>query len=337
MPQNSVVRKQTVLALSLIVLCTLLFIVGLWSFVAPTTVTERKDFVQVVAVLLAAIAALIGLFFTAQNVRTNQRTLQANLENTQRTLELGEQGQITERFTRAIDQLGGTDGEGKPSLEIRLGGIYALERLAIDSSDRDHRVVMKVLTAYVRENTRRLAKKDLHASTAAPLDEAAVQNEGDEETFGSEVSGPRADIQAILDVLNNLHVSPEDDLEVRGKRGANMDFRRANLEGAYFGGANLWLAILREANLRQAFLSEADLRGAWLEGANLEGANLHKADLYGAHIEGANLEDAQFLTQEQIEQAIGTEDTRLPDYLTHPAAWKRSVAEQHNRLLLGEM
>jgi hypothetical protein len=41
---------------------------------------------------------------------------------------IAEQGNITKRFTRAIDQLGATDREGKPKLEIRLGAIYALER-----------------------------------------------------------------------------------------------------------------------------------------------------------------------------------------------------------------
>src|SRR3954447_13018885 len=43
---------------------------------------------------------------------------------------LSRAGQITERFTRAIDQLGSTQ------LDVRLGGIYALERLARDSPRR---------------------------------------------------------------------------------------------------------------------------------------------------------------------------------------------------------
>jgi hypothetical protein len=46
---------------------------------------------------------------------------------TARTYYLNREGQITERYTRAIDQLGST------SLSVRLGGIYALERIARDS------------------------------------------------------------------------------------------------------------------------------------------------------------------------------------------------------------
>ncbi|GAA2788241.1 hypothetical protein GCM10010470_23500 [Saccharopolyspora taberi] len=50
---------------------------------------------------------------------------------------LAEQGQLTDRFSKAVEQL----GSDKP--QIRQGGIYALERLARDSQ-RDHPVVVEV-------------------------------------------------------------------------------------------------------------------------------------------------------------------------------------------------
>jgi hypothetical protein len=45
------------------------------------------------------------------------------------------QGQVTDRYARAIEQL----SSGK--LDVRIGGIYALERMAADSA-RDHQTVM---------------------------------------------------------------------------------------------------------------------------------------------------------------------------------------------------
>jgi hypothetical protein len=57
-----------------------------------------------------------------------------------RTVEVTQEQQITERFTRAIDQL------GNDKLSVKLGGIYALERIAKDSP-KDHWQVMEVLTA----------------------------------------------------------------------------------------------------------------------------------------------------------------------------------------------
>src|SRR4030095_3240581 len=76
--------------------------------------------------ILGGAALLVGLYFTSQTLRTTQ------------------EGQITDRFTKAITQLGDT------SLAVRLGGIYAFERITKDSPP-DHWSVMEVLTAFVRE------------------------------------------------------------------------------------------------------------------------------------------------------------------------------------------
>jgi hypothetical protein len=62
---------------------------------------------------------------------------------TYRQLQTTREGQVTERFTRAIDQL------GHDELDVRLGGIYALERIANDSPD-DRATIAEVLTAFVR-------------------------------------------------------------------------------------------------------------------------------------------------------------------------------------------
>ena len=58
-----------------------------------------------------------------------------------RTFGLSRQGHITDRFTKAIEQLGKLNGD-HPSIEVRLGAIYALERIAIDSP-RDHWTIME--------------------------------------------------------------------------------------------------------------------------------------------------------------------------------------------------
>lgn len=66
------------------------------------------------------------------------------------------EGQITERFTRAIDQL------GSDKLQIRLGGIYALVSIA-NESDKDYWQFMEILTADVRKNssTERIGNKKI--------------------------------------------------------------------------------------------------------------------------------------------------------------------------------
>jgi hypothetical protein len=60
---------------------------------------------------------------------------------------LSREGQVTDRYTKAIEQL------GSDKLDVRIGGIYALERVARDSA-KDHPTVMEVLTAFIREHSR---------------------------------------------------------------------------------------------------------------------------------------------------------------------------------------
>src|SRR4051812_21462772 len=52
-----------------------------------------------------------------------------------RSLALNREGQVTERYTRSVDQI------GSDSTEVRVGGIYALERIGRDSSG-DRRTVV---------------------------------------------------------------------------------------------------------------------------------------------------------------------------------------------------
>src|SRR3712207_902928 len=187
--------------IAVVVLLVIVVVIGggLWAlseaWLGPSTPKEKKEFVQAIGVLLAGFVGAIGLLFTWRNQRLTQRSLEDTRRNTQEQIRLTEQGQLTERFTRAIDQLGATDDDGNPRLEIRLGGIYALERIDKESPERAyHSTVMEVLTAYVRENapwapksSNKAPEKDFikppeedSVSNSAP-NEAAAQDEGAEQ------------------------------------------------------------------------------------------------------------------------------------------------------------
>ena len=56
------------------------------------------------------------------------------------------EGQITDRFTRAIAQL------GDDKLSVRIGGIFVLERMAREST-QDQWTIVETLAAFIRENT----------------------------------------------------------------------------------------------------------------------------------------------------------------------------------------
>jgi hypothetical protein len=276
------------------VVVTLLWVFLNW-YVAPTKPSDKKDLVLALAQILAGTALLSGLYFT-------WRTLQVNRE-----------GQITERFTRAIDQLGKVE-DGQKLFEIRLGGIYALERIARESAE-DHWPIMEVLTAYVRQN--------------APL-----RTESDDGT-----SAPDPDVQAIMTVLRRRarffgHGEP-DFLDLGRTHLGEANLQEANLQGAklwgaHLKGAKLWGAklqkvILREANLYAANLYAANLQGAHLIGANLIGAHLREASVQianfpefyipEANLRGANVTDEQLASCKRLVGAIMPDGQKYDDWL----------------------
>jgi hypothetical protein len=199
---------------------------------------------------------------------------------TARNFVLSREGQVTDRYTKAIEQL------GSEKLDVRIGGIYALERIARDSA-KDHPTVIEVLTAFIREHS--------HEQRPEP------------EPFTWQT--PRPDVQAALTVV--------------GRRDAKRDIRRVDLSRADLGGADLrnaflggrivtrgptttyfpgadlrfailshgdlWLADLTRANLSGADLSNAGLNSAFLRDADLSTAKLTSADLTGAQLGGAKL------------------------------------------------
>ena len=62
---------------------------------------------------------------------------------TARRFVLSRGGQVTDRYTKAIEQL------GSEKLDVRIGGIHVLERVARGSA-RDHPAVMEMLAAFGR-------------------------------------------------------------------------------------------------------------------------------------------------------------------------------------------
>lgn len=294
------------------VVVVLLIVIGgpAWAFIKwyiqPTSPDERKEVLSLLLQTLGGVAFVLGGWFTWQQ-----------LVNSREELHTTQQGQITERFTRAVEQLGKSDDEAAPAkagasapapppanknLAIRLGGIYALERISKDAEKDYHPLVMEVLTAYVRQ----------HASWVEGTQAVAV----------------KPDIQAILTVLGRRKPSYGQgesqrlDLSATDLRGAvlneanliGMILNFAHMEEAHLNLAHLDNAHLRDARLAGAFLNGAFLRGADMRGATLRGAHVNGADFSGADLSGVDLRGAVGLTQQQLDSAKSRDDllTDLP-------------------------
>ena len=219
----------------------------------------------------AGLFAAGALIYTARNFTLSHRTL-----------ELTEQGQVTDRYTKAIEQL------GSDRLDVRIGGIYALERVARDSA-RDHPTIMEVLSAFIREHS--------HEEWRPP-------------THGGQEDKPsmRPDVQAATTVIGRRDPKRDTgEVDLMGANLAGANLTRANLADVNLAGTSLAHADLAEANLTRADLIAAILANASLFQANLSHANLNRADAFSAdffmaELIGANLSQTD-LTRAQFYSA----------------------------------
>jgi len=237
----------------------------------------------------------------------------------------------------------------EPNLEVRLGAIYALDRITRDS-ERDHWPIMQVLCAYVRNPQ--------NCGAPAPPPEGIEPGSRKFHDWVESIRPPRVDIQAALAVIGER---AEGRRELEASRSLQLDLRHTNLqravlnksyfERATFEGAHLDGASFIQAHLDNAWFIEAHLDGASFDGAHLDdacftgahlgGASFHKAHLGGSFFKGTHLDGASFneahldgasffnvdlskalrLEPVLLASAFGDASTRLPEGMEWPAAW----------------
>lgn len=212
---------------------------------------------------------------------------------------------VTSLYIEALKQLG-----DRESTSARIGGIYALERIAQDSS-RDKPAVKFVLASFLREyGTRPFGSS---SDPAVATDHAAAA-----EALGRLGATPEAAGRLELDEVNvyRLRLNEADFTQ------ANMSFlfaREASLEDSILFSTRLYAAQLRSALLSRADLRHASLGNADLTGAYMVGAKMDGADLDGTKLFHTNLKGVTGLTSEQVDKAFGwTAKTRWPDGFTPP-------------------
>lgn len=129
---------------------------------------------------------------------------------TARTYLLNREGQVTDRYTKAVGQL------GDESSSVRIGSVYALERIGTDST-RDRVTVIYVLGAFIRERSKELRQRQ---------------------------DDPPEDVKAALRAVGRLLVSTDArldlrDADLRNAYLADLPEDRVLLDGARLDGAQL--------------------------------------------------------------------------------------------------
>ncbi|MFF8452178.1 pentapeptide repeat-containing protein [Streptomyces leeuwenhoekii] len=231
--------------------------------------------------VLGGLVVLTGAYAAWRQLRVSQEGLR-----------LTQEGYITDRFSRAVDQL------GSDNPDVRIGGFHALLRIA-EHSPRDREAVISIQAAYLRTH--------LPWPPAGPEAPAADVPINDIAPLEARVP----DAQVALTGLGML-------CEHREQRWVNLgatDLRRADCDGLVLPEVNLDRACMEaagfyHADLTQASLVSVNLRYADFKTAILRRARCVLADLRGARLVVADLRDTDFTEADLREANLRKADAR---------------------------
>jgi hypothetical protein len=260
-----------------IAILTATAVVGLWwagtrGLTGAELVTARLDALKIGLSIGVGSGGTVALYLAWRR----QRSTEADLDNRERALTHQQQvgadtkahqelvieetridaveRRITDLYTSAVEQLGSAHAP------VRLGGLYALERLG-ENHENQRETIINVLCAYLRMR---------YADPLFPGDEATPEQLDRYEQHVQEA-------QVRVTAQRILHRHRRQAFTQEYWQGVSIDL----------AGANLTDGNLSRANLTRANLARADLALANLSGANLTGADLTRANLSGADLTGA--------------------------------------------------
>ncbi len=249
-------NKTWYVLIALILIVFVLAIWCLWDWLrqTPNGYESPSTTIRNLGLFIAAPIALWLAWWRA-------RVADQQAEAARRQIEVSQQSLRNERYQK------GTEMFGSAVLSTRLGGIYALTRLAREDPDEYYTQIMSLFCTFVRNPP---------AQEAGGAERAVqMEKEGD-----SELHELRPDVQAVMDAIGSRR---ERELQIEKREGYELDLSGAKLRHGEFKEMNLSRVRLFQADLSRAKLVQVDLTGAFLLGANMS----------RAHLAGAKLEEAQ--------------------------------------------
>ena len=244
-----------------------------WLSIGESNASTMRNTILALVAVIALPLAIWRSIVAEKQAETAQRSL------------------LNERYQKGAEML------GSAVLSVRLGGIYALARLAREHPGDYHKQIMSLLCAFVRS--------------------PPVVEKGNQST-----KRLREDVQAIMMEIATRGAAQ---IEIEKKEDFRLNLSGADLHGVDLAAAPLailssseqGLVPIPRANLEGAYLVDVDLSGAALPLVNLKDArlyrtNLREAFLAGTDLSSADLKNCKGLTQEQIGETVAHKDY-LPD------------------------
>lgn len=220
----------------------------------------------------------------------------------QRQADTAQQSLLNERYQQGAEMLGSN------VFSARLGGIYALSRLATECPEQYQIQVLQLLCSFARH----------------PPEDKGVEISWVPDDL--EFRGLRTDVQEVMAAISDCHKSRTKfegdenfELDLKGAELSGLQLENADLSGADLAGSDLCNAQLHGADLSGVKCWDTNLSCANLRCANLSGAFLGRTDFRDTRLRSATLSGAEFHadslallatnpTQRQLDQARADPD-----------------------------
>ncbi|MER5459056.1 pentapeptide repeat-containing protein [Micromonospora sp. NPDC002389] len=266
---------------------------------------RRSDLGQIVvagAAIGALLVSAVGVIYTGRSVQVAADSVAAARDE----LRLFEQGQANERYSRGVEHL------GSESLDVRIGGILALEQFANDVPTRAASV-REILNSFISVHAPR---RDVRAVPVVPKVSAggfnprpvAHDTQTALATLGR-VGGPIS--LSYLDLGGAAFSGNYADSWFWATDLSSSAAIRANMKGSVFAYSDLSFVFFALTDLRGGNFESANLSGARLERTDLRDANFTNAMLAGATLIGSDLRGAK-ITDDQLAMTVTDASTKLP-------------------------
>lgn len=265
--------------------------------------------------LIGAVTAVPFLVWRTMIAQKQNVIAQENIHSTTMAKAIEQLGAMKE--VKTTQNISGPDGvtrqetvtNSEPNIEVRLGAIYLLEKLAREHKQL-HWPIMEILCAYIRGNAGRSEPPPEEVVEAYSANERRTQSHVDLITkYRHNVKLPRVDIQAAITVIgrrSKLQLSWEKSLRksTKNQDSFRIDLSECNLARISFDGLNFDYAKFNRSSLqfssfRNANVNHASFMNTHFEEVSLNNTNLNRSKflftyLYGSSFFSVNLVKAEF-------------------------------------------
>lgn len=278
---------------------TLCLVVGLiWMVLQIPAVAEEAIYSQTpqsarwfltsTAALTAVLTAVVALPFTVIKTIYNRRQT-----------EVAEQSHITDQINKAVENLGATRQVGDkqvPNLEVRIGGLLALERVAIaNSSNIDLAAdINRIVSTYCSLNSKGGARE---------MENAQIMSEAKRKYEDVAV-----DIETALRTLQNInaiyckHPSRRTYTTIRRGNYQNRVIRTFDFEKIRFDSLNFHSAFIGDTKFINCSFTDVNFEDArfdlvefdsdcWLKGAKFDGTAFRRSTIASIKLEEVSFDN----------------------------------------------